>query len=713
VTTTPQHERAPARGAPGDAAQRAEALREQIRHHIHQYFVLDAPEISDEAYDALVQELRDLEAAHPQLVTPDSPTQRVGAPPSAAFRTVTHPYPMLSLANAFTEDDLRAWHRRVVAALGEGRLAFVCELKMDGTAVSLVYEDGGFAGGATRGDGVRGEDVTPNLRTVAPLPLRLREGSPAGPAPKFAEFRGEVYLPLRALDAVNEERARAELPLFANARNAAAGSLRQLDPAITASRPLGLFIYQIGAVPGVRFYTHAEALRWAEQLGMPVNPHVRRVESLDDVLRYVEEWQTNRAALPYGTDGVVVKVDSLDQQAELGATSQAPRWAIAYKFPAEEAETRVADIWVSVGRTGALTPVAELEPLRVSGVIVRRAGLHNEDELRRKDVRIGDRVIVRRAGEVIPEVVRVLSEKRTGDERLFEMPKVCPICGSPVERRPGEAVARCTGGATCPAQVLERLIHFASRGGVNMEGVGPRLLQQLLDRGLVEDPADLYRLTKDQILTLERMADKSAENVIAAIDTARHPALGRLIYALGIRHVGEHVAELLAARFKTLEALAAASADDVKAVPGIGPTIAESVAAFFAKDESQALVRKLRQVGVEAPAPEASVAGPLAGRTFVFTGTLQAMSRRDAAARVQALGGGVTESVAKTIDYLVAGDEPGSKLARAQKAGVRVLDEAAFLRLLDEGPPEAPEAPAGTAGRSPGRTAARRGRTPA
>jgi DNA ligase (NAD+) len=486
-----------------------------------------------------------------------------------------------------------------------------------------------------------------------------------------------------------------------------------LDPAITASRPLGLFIYQIGAVPGVRFYTHAEALRWAEQLGMPVNPHVRRVESLDDVLRYVEEWQTNRAALPYGTDGVVVKVDSLDQQAELGATSQAPRWAIAYKFPAEEAETRVADIWVSVGRTGALTPVAELEPLRVSGVIVRRAGLHNEDELRRKDVRIGDRVIVRRAGEVIPEVVRVLSEKRTGDERLFEMPKVCPICGSPVERRPGEAVARCTGGATCPAQVLERLIHFASRGGVNMEGVGPRLLQQLLDRGLVEDPADLYRLTKDQILTLERMADKSAENVIAAIDTARHPALGRLIYALGIRHVGEHVAELLAARFKTLEALAAASADDVKAVPGIGPTIAESVAAFFAKDESQALVRKLRQVGVEAPAPEASVAGPLAGRTFVFTGTLQAMSRRDAAARVQALGGGVTESVAKTIDYLVAGDEPGSKLARAQKAGVRVLDEAAFLRLLDEGPPEAPEAPAGTAGRSPGRTAARRGRTPA
>ncbi|HLW47077.1 MAG TPA: NAD-dependent DNA ligase LigA [bacterium] len=710
MSAKPHHERADVRAAPADPRQRVAALREQIRHHIHQYFVLDAPEISDEAYDALVQELRDLEAAHPELVTPDSPTQRVGAPPSAAFRAVTHPYPMLSLANAFTEDDLRAWHRRVVAALGEGRLAFACELKLDGAAVSLVYEHGVFTRGATRGDGVRGEDVTPNLRTVAPLPLRLRDDALPGPVPEFAEFRGEAYLPSRALEAVNEERARAELPLFANARNAAAGSLRQLDPAVTASRPLGLFVYQVGAVPGMRFYTHAEALPWAASLGMPVNPHVRRVETLDDVLRYIDEWQTKRATLPYGTDGVVVKVDSLDQQAELGATSQAPRWAIAYKFPAEEAETRVADIWVSVGRTGALTPVAELEPVRVSGVIVRRAGLHNEDELRRKDVRIGDRVIVRRAGEVIPEVVRVLTEKRTGDERQFEMPAVCPVCGAPVERRPGEAVARCTGGATCPAQVLERLIHFASRGGVNMDGVGPRLLQQLLDRGLLEDPADLYRLTKDQILPLERIADKSAENVIAAIDAARRPPLARLIYALGIRHVGEHVAELLAARFAGLEALAAVSADEITAVPGIGPTIAESVAAFFAKDESQALVRKLRQVGVEPVPPEASLAGPLAGKTFVFTGTLHALSRRDAAARVAALGGVVTEAVTKHTDYLVAGGEPGTKLARAQKTGVRVLDETEFLRLLEGGPVEASEAQAPRAGRGPGETAAARGR---
>jgi len=683
VTAKPHHERAHVREAPPDVRRRIETLREKIRHHIHQYFVLDAPEIADEAYDALVQELRDLEAAHPDLITPDSPTQRVGAPPSAAFQTVTHPSPMLSLANAFTEDDLRAWHRRVVAALGEGRIAFVGELKMDGAAVSLVYERGVFVRGATRGDGVRGEDVTPNLRTVRPIPLRL-EG---GPAPDFAEFRGEVFLPTRALDAVNEERVRAGQPLFANARNAAAGSLRQLDPAITASRPLGFFVYQVGAVPSMRFRSHVEALRWAESLGMPGNPHVRPLETLDDALRYVEEWQTKRATLQYGTDGVVVKVDSLDQQAELGATSQAPRWAIAYKFPAEEAETQVVDIFVSVGRTGALTPVADLEPVRVSGVIVRRAGLHNEDEMRRKDVRISDRVIVRRAGEVIPEIVRVLTEKRTGEERPFGMPATCPICGSPVERRPGEAVARCTGGAVCPAQILNRLIHFASRGGVNIDGVGPRFLQGLLDRGLIEDPADLYRLTKEQILTLERMAEKSAGNVTAAIDRSRRPALGRLIYALGIRHVGEHVAELLAARFRTLEALAEASTEEIAAVPGIGPTIAESVAAFFAKDESKTLVRKLRQVGVEPAPPEAAVAGPLAGRSFVFTGTLAAMSRKDAAARVAALGGAVVETVTKQTDYLVAGEEPGSKLARATKLGVRVLDEAEFVRLLDEGPP--------------------------
>ena len=465
--------RATSRGS--RAAARIEALRADLRRHSHRYHVLDAPEISDEAYDALMQELRDLETAHPELVTPDSPTQRVGAPPSEAFRPVVHPQRMYSLANAFDEEDLRAWHRRVEAALAGQAVELVCELKFDGAAVSLIYADGVFAQGATRGDGVRGEDVTPNLRTIHSVPLRLR---PEADPPAFVEARGEVYLSSRALDSINEERTAAGAPPFANPRNAAAGSLRQLDPAVTARRPLALFVYQIGEVRGRRFRSHWETLVWARDAGLPVNPHAQRVVSIDEALAYVADWTARRADLPYGTDGVVVKVDSLDQQAELGTTSQAPRWAIAYKFPAEEAETRVQNIAVQVGRTGALTPVAELEPVRVSGVIVRRATLHNEDELRRKDVRIGDAVIVRRAGEVIPEIVRVLVDKRTGEEREFSMPTHCPVCGSPVERKPDQAVSRCTGGAVCPAQILERLIHFASRDALNIDGVGPKILQQ-------------------------------------------------------------------------------------------------------------------------------------------------------------------------------------------------------------------------------------------
>jgi DNA ligase (NAD+) len=674
-----QGEPATASQGRGGAAARIEELRERIRRHLYLYHVLDAPEISDEAFDALMEELRTLEAAHPELVTPDSPTQRVGAPPAEGFRPVTHPQPMLSLANAFGEDDLRAWYKRVLGGLGNHPTGFVCELKFDGAAVSLIYERAAFTRGATRGDGIQGEDITPNLRTVRSLPLRLRrEADP----PEFVEVRGEVYLPARALEAINQERTQAGQAPFANARNAAAGSLRQLDPAITARRPLGLFVYQIGAVRGRRFATHWEGLEWARAAGLPVNPHVRRCSSLDDVLAYIAEWSARRATLPYGTDGVVVKVDSLDQQAELGATSQAPRWAIAYKFPAEQAETRVLDISVNVGRTGALTPVAALEPVRVSGVIVRRATLHNEDEMRRKDVRIGDHVVVQRAGEVIPEVVRVLAEKRTGAERRFEMPATCPVCGSPVERRPGEAVSRCTGGATCPAQVLERLIHFGSRDALNIDGVGPKLLQQMLDRDLIRDPADLFALTKAQVLTLERMADKSADNVIAAINRSRRPSLARLIYSLGIRHVGLHVAEVLARHFSDLDELAGASFEQVRDVPGIGPTIAQSVVEFFAQPATRALLRKFPAVGVrpEAAAPKG---GRLQGKTFVFTGTMEGLSRRDAAERVTALGGTISESVSARTTYLVAGDAPGSKLDRARKLGVTVLDERAFLKLLE------------------------------
>ncbi len=671
--------RAPAGRVTAEVVRRVEALRDRIRRHNYRYYVLDAPEISDEAYDALVQELRDLEASHPELVTPDSPTQRIGAPPAEAFRAVTHPQQMLSLANAFDEDDLRAWHKRVLTALSGQAVAFVCELKMDGAAVSLVYERGVFTRGATRGDGARGEDVTPNLRTLRSLPLRLR--SDAG-LPDFVEVRGEVYLPTRSLEAINAERVRAEESPFANTRNAAAGSLRQLDPAITAGRPLSLFVYQLGEVHGRRFRTHWDALTWAREAGLPVNSDARRAGTLDEVLAYVREWMTRHTTLPYGTDGVVVKVDSLDQQAELGATSQAPRWAIAYKFPAEKAETRVRDITVNVGRTGALTPVADLEPVRVSGVIVRHATLHNEDEMRRKDVRIGDHVVVQRAGEVIPEVVRVLVEKRTGSERQFDMPATCPVCGAPVERRPGEAVTRCTGGATCPAQVLERLIHFGSRGALNIEGVGPKILQQMLDRGLIEDPADLFTLTQEQVLTLERMAEKSAENVIAAIDGSRHPSLSRLIYGLGIPHVGVHIAELLAGHFADLDRVSAAAFEEIRDIPGVGPTIAQSVAEFFTQPATRRLLRKLREAGVRAVSSRAS-GGPLAGKTFAFTGTLERFSRREAGERVKQLGGVVGESVSEHTDYLVAGATPGSKLARARKLGVTVLDERQFLALVE------------------------------
>jgi len=664
---------------PADVVRRIEALRGQLWRHSHRYHVLDDPEISDEAYDALMQELRDLEAAHPELVTPDSPTQRVGAPPSEAFRTVVHPQPMLSLANAFSEDDLRAWYKRVEGGLVGQHVELVCELKFDGAAVSLVYERGVFTRGATRGDGVRGEDVTPNLRTVHTLPLRLL---PEATPPEFVEVRGEVYLPSRELDAVNDERVGAGLTPFANTRNAAAGSLRQLDPAVTARRPLALSIYQLGEVRGRRFRSHWETLAWAREAGLPVSPDARRVASLDDVLAYVHASILRRGTLAYGTDGVVVKVDSLDQQAELGATSQAPRWAIAYKFPAEQAETRVRGIAVQVGRTGALTPVADLEPVRVSGVIVRRATLHNEDELRRKDVRVGDAVIVQRAGEVIPEVVRVLTEKRTGAEREFAMPTSCPVCGSPVERRPGEVVARCTGGAVCPAQILERLIHFCSRDAVDIDGVGPKILQQLLDRELIVDPADLFRLTRAQVLSLDRMAEKSAENVIAAIDRSRHTTLARLIYGLGIRHVGIHVAQLLAEHFGEIGRLAAAPLEEISDVPGVGPTIAESAVAFFAQPATHELLRKLRDAGVRAEAPRPA-AGRLAGKTFVFTGTLDRFSRRDAAERVKALGGLVGESLGARTDYLVAGSAPGAKLERARKLGAAVLTEQEFLDLVE------------------------------
>lgn len=661
-----------------EARRRVEELRRLIHHHNYRYYVLDSPEISDAEYDRLFRELQTLEQQFPDLTTPDSPTQRVGAPVSEAFAPVTHRRPMLSLANAFDEEELTAWARRVQAALGTQRVEYVCELKIDGAAVSLTYERGRFVRGATRGDGIQGEDITANLRTIKSLPLRLQ----ADPPPTLLEVRGEAYLSIAAFDAINRERAAAGEPLFANPRNAAAGSLRQLDPSVTAARPLDLFIYGVGAAEGIEFHTHHDTLVWLKSAGFKVNPHTALCRSLDEVIAYVRTWIERRKELQYETDGVVVKVNDLDQQAELGATSQAPRWAIAYKFPAEQATTRVTDIRVYVGRTGALTPVAELEPVRVSGVTVTSATLHNEDEIRRKDVRIGDWVVVQRAGEVIPEVVRVLTDRRTGDERKFVMPRTCPSCGSAVHRPDGEAVARCTNLA-CPAQVLERLIHFCSRDAMNIDRVGPKLLQQLLQQKLIADPADLYRFRKERVRALERMGDRSAQNVLDSIAQSKRTTLARLLYALGIRHVGAHVAEILAAHFGTLDRLMRASFEAVRDVPGIGPTIAGSITQFFRQPENRRLISKLRRAGVR-PAPPARVTarGPLARKQLVFTGTLSRFPRSRAEALARERGATVTNDVSKKTDVLVAGAEPGSKLEKARRLGVRVLGEDEFLKMV-------------------------------
>ncbi len=660
-----------------EARRRIKALRRIVDHHRRRYYVLDAPEVTDAEYDRLVRELEQLESAFPSLITSDSPTQRVGAPPSEAFAPVIHRRPMLSLANAFDEEELVGWARRAQAGLETSRVEYVCELKIDGAAVSLVYERGSLVRGATRGDGATGEDVTGNLRTIKGIPVRLRGRR----SPEVLEVRGEVFLPIAAFQAVNRERAAAGEPEFANPRNAAAGSLRQLDPQVTASRPLDLFIYGAGAAEGVEFHTHHETLAWLRAAGFPVNPHTARCRSLDEVLAYVRRWVEQRRALPYDTDGVVVKIDNLTQQAELGATSQAPRWAVAFKFPAEQATTRVKDIHVYVGRTGALTPVAELDPVRVSGVTVTSATLHNEDEVRRKDVRIGDWVVVQRAGEVIPEVVRVLADRRAGSERTFVMPDRCPACGAPVHRSEGDAVARCTNIA-CPAQVLGRLIHFGSRDAMNIDRVGPKLLIQLLDKKLIADPADLYALRAEQLAALERMGEKSAQYVLRSIAQSARPTLARFLYALGIRHVGAHVAELLAGHYDSLERVTHASFEEMRDVNGVGPIIADSVVAFFRESENRRLVRRLLDAGVRPVAPPpAAASGPLRGKQLVFTGTLEHFPRSKAEALARERGAVVAGSVSKKTAYLVAGAAPGSKLVKARRLGVPVLTEGEFLKL--------------------------------
>jgi len=667
---------------PVQVEERVASLRQQIDHANVEYYIHDNPTLTDAEYDALMNELRALEADYPALVTPDSPTQRVGTAPSAEFGAVIHPAPMLSLGNVFSREDLHAWAERVYRVAGRETITFAVEPKIDGLAVALTYTDGQFVRGATRGDGFTGEDVTPNLRTVRTIPLRLHAA-----APGTIEVRGEVYLTRSGFHRLNEERARDGLATFANPRNAAAGSLRQLDPTITASRPLGFFAYAAGywtdpAAMPVR--AQSDLLHRLHDLGFRPSPHAVTCDTIDAVWERCQHWLTQRDALDFEIDGVVIKVDSLGMQEELGNVAREPRWATAYKFPATQVVTRVNAITIQVGRTGSLNPVAELAPVNVAGVLVARATLHNEDEIHRKDVRIGDTVIIQRAGDVIPQVVRVVTERRTGDEQEFHMPEHCPACGALIEHLPDEAMAYCTN-ISCPAQVRERIKHYVSRGALDIEGLGDKIVDRFADLGFLHDVADIYHLDPAQLLELERFGEKSVENLLRSIEGSKNRPLARLIFGLGIRHVGERSAGLLADAFGSMDALIAATVEDLGKVNGVGAIVAQSIADFFAEPRNRDLITKLAAAGVRlADEPRTAPTGPqpLAGQTFVLTGRLESMSRPQAEARLKALGAQAVSTVTKKTTGVIVGAEPGSKAERAATLKVSILTEEDLLTLL-------------------------------
>jgi DNA ligase (NAD+) len=689
-----------------DPAARVGELRTAIDEANYRYYVLDAPTISDPEYDRLFRELTDLEGAHPELVTPDSPTQRVGAPPSEAFAAVRHDVPMLSLGNAFGPDELREFDTRVRRGLGRGPddppVDYVCELKIDGLAISLRYEGRSFVRGATRGDGATGEDVTANLRTVRAIPLRLR----ADPPGDRLEVRGEVYMPRAAFAALNEQLEREGKPLYANARNTTAGTVRQKDPAVTASRNLALWVYQLVGAHGLR--SHSQTLELLRNLGFAVNPNVARVAGIDAVIEYTQRWGDARHELEYETDGVVIKVDSLEDQGRLGYVARAPRWATAFKFPAEQGTTRVESIEVYVGRTGALTPVAHVTPVFVGGTTIRNATLHNIDEIRRRDIRVGDTVVIQRAGDVIPDVVGPVVEARDGSEVVWEMPPTCPACGTEAVREPGEVVARCPN-PFCPAQRMGGLMHFAGRGGMDVEGLGYKVMVQLVERELVREPADVFRLDIEVLEGLDRFARKSAENLHRSIEGARRRPLSRIINSLGIRHVGEQTAVDLANWLvseiprekgedeaawtrRAADRLRSASVEELTAVFGVGRVVAEAIARFFDDEHTGATLHRLLDAGVVAEAPGVGATGqpaegPLSGKTLVVTGTLEGFSREEAEAAIRAAGGHPAGSVSAKTDYLVAGEKAGSKLAKAEKLGVAVVDEDGLRRLIEGGSP--------------------------
>ena len=658
---------------------RAEKLRDEIEHHNYRYYVLDQPEISDAEYDRLMKELEKLEEQYPELRSSNSPTQRVGATPLEKFEIVRHTLPMLSLANAFEEAEVRDFDKRVKKFLGSSAdIEYVAEPKLDGLAIELVYESGQFTVGSTRGDGVNGENITQNLRTVRAIPLQLIQKE--GAAPERLEVRGEVIMQIRKFKELNRKREDAGEPLFANPRNAAAGSVRQLDPKVTAGRPLEIYCYGLGEVTGWTFRTQWEVLQTLPKWGLRPNPHVRVCKNVDEVLDYYRKMNEERETLPYEIDGTVIKVNDFDLQAKLGVIARSPRWALAFKFQPKQETTKVIDIRPQVGRTGALTPVALMEPVRVGGVEVSRATLHNQDEIDKKDVRIGDTVVIQRAGDVIPEVVQVITSKRTGVEKKFRMPSKCPVCNADVVKE--EAIHRCIG-LDCPAQLKGRIRHFASKRAMDIEGVGVKLIDQFVDKGLVKDVADIYYLRKEGLIALERMAEKSAQNIVDAIEISKSKPLSKFLYALGIRHVGETTAEDLARHFPRLDNIFHLSEEDLMEVEGIGPEVAASVARFFRDPKNKESIERLKKAGVQVIEPRVKEKKKLAGKTFVFTGTLKTFSRDEARNLVESLGATTASGVSRKVDFVVVGEDPGSKLDKARELGIQTLTEEEFKKSVE------------------------------
>ncbi|KGP74503.1 NAD-dependent DNA ligase LigA [Pontibacillus yanchengensis] len=663
-----------------EAIEQIKSLREELEQYNHEYHVLDQPSVSDYQYDMKMQELLKLEEAHPDLVTSDSPSQRVGGEPLDAFQKVQHTIPMLSLGNAFNEEELREFDRRVREGVDED-VSYVCELKIDGLAISLRYEDGVFTQGATRGDGTTGEDITQNLRTINSIPLRIKEE-------ETIEVRGEAFMPHRSFIALNEAREESEEEPFANPRNAAAGSLRQLDPKIAASRNLDIFLYGVGQWDAGELESHSERLEYMQKLGFKTNPEWKKCPTIEDVITYVNTWTEARENLNYEIDGIVIKVDNLDQQEELGFTAKNPRWAVAYKFPAEEAITKITDIELSVGRTGAVTPTAVLEAVKVAGTTVKRASLHNKDLIREKDIRIGDTVVIKKAGDIIPEVVRVVFDERTGDEEEYFMPETCPECGSELEHLEEEVALRCLN-PNCPAQLREALIHFVSRNAMNIDGLGEKVIAQLFREDLVHTIADLYKLEKEALLELERMGEKSADNLLNAIEASKENSMERLLFGLGIRFVGEKAAKTLSQEFETMERLSQATYDELIEIYEIGEKLADSVVRYFEKPQVLELIQELKALGLnleylgqkKSQAAEDSIFN---GKTVVITGKMEEYNRSEIKERVEAFGAKVTSSVSKKTDLLIAGEDAGSKFDKAQELGIEIWDEQRFIEALNQ-----------------------------